>query len=130
MTSSQRARPPFRAQFSQTGPLRPRDDERPGCLTAVCLFLLFGVLAFLFLAATYGGSRGKWYPAHLVVQAVGLAAAVLGLWRMQKWGVVALAAVAIGVHILYLFTGLLNVETFLIYAGTLGPALYFYRRMG
>ena len=71
--------------------------------------------------------RGGW--AEVAFNLGSLAAAVLGLWRMQKWGVVALAAVAIGVHILYLFTGLLNVETFLIYAGTLGMALYFYRRM-
>jgi len=42
---------------------------------------------------------------------------------------VAFVIVAVLVHILYLFTGLLNVETFLIYAFTLGPAIYYYKRM-
>jgi len=125
--SPQRA--PVKAVLTQPRQSPPRGDERPGCLTAVCLVLAFGVLVWLLLAFVYTGTRGKWYPAHLVVQALGIAAAVVGLWRMRRWGVVAFVIVAVLVHILYLFTGLLNVETFLIYAFTLGPAIYYYKRM-
>jgi hypothetical protein len=121
-------RPPFKAVLTpRQAP--PRGDERPGCLTAVCLFLGFGVVVWLGLAFADTGTRGKWYPAHLVVQALGIAAVIAGLWRMRKWSVVAFATVALLVQVLYLFTGLLNMETFLIYAFTLGPAIYYYKRM-
>ena len=102
---------------------------RPGCLTAVCLFLGLMALASLFLAATYQGDRGKWYPAHFALQALSVGVAAWGLWRLKKWAVYLLGLVAVLVHILFFSVGLANLETFVIYAGILGPALYYYRRM-
>ena len=104
-------------------------SERPGCITAICLFLAFAVFGWTLLAVIDPGNRGSWYPAHLVVQAMAAGGALVGLWRMQKWGVIVCGSLAALVHVLYLFIGLLNVETFFIYAITLGPALHFYRRM-
>lgn len=118
--------------FSPTmreGPRPGRTATRPGCLTAVCLFLGFGALVWLVLAFTYAGPRGRWYPAHLFFQALAVAVAVFGLWTMRKWGVVALGVVAFLILVLYAATGLLNVETILIYAVTLGPGVYYYNRM-
>jgi hypothetical protein len=115
--------------FSPPRPPRLRAEGRPGCLTAVCAFLFFAALVWLFLALIYEGDRGGWYPAHYVLQAVGIGVAAVGIWRMRKWGVVLFAAVAALIHILYVFTGLINLETFVIYAATLGPAVYFYPRM-
>jgi len=89
----------------------------------------FGALVWLVLGLGYSGPRGRWYPTHLLVQALAMAAVVVGLWKMRKWSVVAFAILAALVHLLYLFTGLLNLETFLIYAFTLGPAIYYYKRM-
>ena len=105
------------------------DDQRPGCLTAVCLFLFFASLAWLLLAAIDPGKHGRWYPAHFVVQALAVAAAGFGLWKMRKWGAILLGVVAVLIHALYIAVGLVNFETFLIYAATVGPAIYFYRRM-
>lgn len=129
VTGAPPPKPPFRKHFSEPSHPSPREDQRPGCLTAVCVFLLFGSLAWLLLAAIYEGNRGKWYPAHLVLQALAIGAAAWGLWKMRKWGAVLLGVVAALIHVLYFFTGLANFETFLVYAATLGPALYFYRRM-
>jgi hypothetical protein len=110
-------------------PPRVPDHQRPGCLTAVCLFLFVGSLAWLLLAMIDQGKHGRWYPAHFVVQALAVGAAAIGLWRMRKWGAIVLAAVAVLVHVLYIAVGLVNFETFLIYAATVGPAIYFFRRM-
>jgi hypothetical protein len=129
MTSIPPPRPPFRKQFSQPVQSGVIQRQRPGCLTAVCLFLVFASLVWVLLAAIYQGERGRWYPAHLVLQALAVAAAALGLWRMQKWGALLLAAVAALIHVLYFFTGLANLETFLLYAVAVGPAFYFYGRM-
>jgi hypothetical protein len=116
-------RPPVRAQP------RVPESERPGCLTAVCLFLLVTSLAWLLLAAIDPGKHGRWYPAHFVLQALAVAAAGWGLWRMEKWGAILLGIVAVLVHVLYFATGLANFETFVVYATVVGPAIYFYRRM-
>jgi hypothetical protein len=64
-----------------------------------------------------------------VAQALVVGVAAWGLWKMQKWGVLLLGAVAVIINVLYLFVGLANVETFLIYLAVVGPAVYFYGRM-
>jgi hypothetical protein len=64
-----------------------------------------------------------------VLQALAVAAAGWGLWRMRRWGAILLGIVAVLVHVLYFATGLANFETFVVYAGVVGPAVYFYRRM-
>jgi hypothetical protein len=111
--------------------MRPVEPaRRPGCLTALCGFLFLASAVWLFLAVSYGGDRGAWYPAHLVLQAGAAAAAAMGLWRMKRWGAVVFAATAAAVHLLYAFTGLLNLETLVIYAACLGTAFYYYRRLG
>jgi hypothetical protein len=117
--------------MTSTAPRRapPRDAIRPGCLTAVCCILAVGAVIWLFLGLGYNGPRGRWFSTHYLLQALAMAAVVVGLWRMRKWGVVAFAILAALVHLLYLFTGLLNLETFLIYGFTLGPAIYYYKRM-
>lgn len=112
-------------------PVRPAVPEsaRPGCLTAVCIFLAFGAVTWLLLAVSHTGPQGGWYPAHLVVQALAVGAAAWGLWKMQKWGAILLGVVAVLIHVLYFFVGLANIETFTIYVGVLAPAVYFYQRM-
>ena len=105
------------------------ESARPGCLTAVCLFLVFAAVVRLGLAASHTGPQGGWYPIHLFVQALAVGAAAWGLWKMQKWGALLLAAVAVLIHVLYFFVGLANIETFVIYVGVVGPAVYFYDRM-
>ena len=93
------------------------------------LFLFFGALVWLILGLADSGSRGRWYPLHLILQAGAVAAAATGLWRMRKWGVVILGTTFAAIQVLYAVTGLLNMETFLIYALCFGPAAYFYSRM-
>jgi hypothetical protein len=110
-------------------PPRVPEYRRPGCLTAVCVFLFVASLAWLLLAMIEPGKHGRWFPAHYVVQALAVAAAAFGLWRMQKWGAILLGVVAVLIHVLYAFVGLVNFETFLVYAATVGPAVYFFRRM-
>ena len=105
------------------------ESARPGCLTAVCLFLAFATVAWLGLAANHTGPQGGWYPLHLVVQALAVGAAAWGLWKMQKWGAVLLVVVAVLIHVLYFFVGLANIETFVIYVGVVAPAIYYYGRM-
>jgi hypothetical protein len=105
------------------------DHRRPGCLTAVCLFLVVTALAWLLLAMIDPGKHGRWYPAHFVLQALAVGAAAFGLWTMRKWGAILLGVVAVLVNVLYIFVGLANHETFLVYAATVGPAIYFFRRM-
>ncbi|HMF88615.1 MAG TPA: hypothetical protein VK575_11110 [Gemmatimonadaceae bacterium] len=109
-------------------PPAPR-DQRPGCLTAVALFLFFGAVVWVFLALFDKGTRGAWYPIHLVVQAIAAGVAAAGLWRMRRWGAYVLTSLFVAIHIFYAFTGLLNMETFVIYLGMVAPTLYFYSRM-
>jgi hypothetical protein len=110
-------------------PPRVPEHQRPGCLTAVCIFLCVGSLAWLLLAMIDPGKHGRWYPLHLVLQALAVGAAAIGLWKMRKWGAILLAVVAVAIHVLYVATGLANVETFFIYLFTVGPALFFFGRM-
>lgn len=86
-------------------------------------------LVSLLLAMIDPGKHGRWYPAHYVLQALAVAAAGFGLWGMRKWGAILLGVVAVLIHVLYVVVGLANFETFLIYAATVGPAIYFFRRM-
>ena len=127
MTSPRSPRPPLRKPVALPRPTDP--EARPGCLTAVCLFLAFASFAWLLLAVNHTGPQGGWYPVHLIIQALAVGAAALGLWKMQKWGVLLLAAVAVLIHVLYFFVGLANIETFVIYVGVVAPAIYFYNRM-
>ena len=107
----------------------PSPDQRPGCMTAVVLFLYFAALSWVILAFSDKSGRGEWYPFHLFVQGVTAAAAAFGLWRMRKWGAYLLFGLAVVIHILYAFTGLLNIETLIVYLVMVGPALYFFSRM-
>ena len=108
-------------------PLPP--GQRPGCLTAVALFLFFAAAIWIILALGGKGRFGLWYPVHLVVQGIVAGIAAIGLWRMRKWGAYTLVALFVAIHILYAFTGLLNLETFEIYIGMIIPTLYFLSRM-
>ena len=107
----------------------PPQDKRPGCLTAVALFLYFAASCWVLLALFDKGALGAWYPIHLVVQAIAAGVAAAGLWRMRRWGANVLMSLFAAIHILYAFTGFLNMETFVIYLAMVAPALYFYSRM-
>jgi hypothetical protein len=105
------------------------ESKRPGLLTAACLFLAFAALVWLFLGLIYSGERGPWYPLHLVVQAVLAGFAAWGMRSMKRWGVQLLALLAVAIQLLYLFTGLFNFETLIIYGLVLAPGVLHYADM-
>ena len=107
----------------------PPLDRRPGCVTAVAWFLFFTAAVWVLLGFFDKGRLGIWYPIHLVVQGIAAGVAALGLMRMRRWGVYLLASLFVAIHILYAFTGFLNMETFVIYLVLVTPALYFRSRM-
>jgi hypothetical protein len=121
-------RRPIKPQILVRARIRPH-DQRPGCLTAVALFLFLAAFMWVLLGLVDKSTRGPWYPIHLVVQGIAAGVAAAGLWRMRRWGAYLLTALFVAIHILYAFTGLLNTETFVIYVGMVGPALYFHSRM-
>lgn len=107
----------------------PPHAQRPGCLTAVAWFLLFAAAVWVVLGLFDKGTRGPWYPIHLVVQGIAAGVAAAGLLRMRRWGAYLLTSLFVAIHILYAFTGLLNMETFVIYLLMVAPTLYFLSRM-
>ena len=129
MATPPAVRRPFKPESHGQRARTPPQDQRPGCLTAVALFLFFAAGVWVLLALFDKGKLGPWYPIHLVVQAIAAGVAAAGLLRMRRWGAYILTSLFVAIHILYAFTGLLNMETFVIYLAMVAPALYFHSRM-
>ncbi|MEQ1782278.1 MAG: hypothetical protein ABMA14_13020 [Hyphomonadaceae bacterium] len=62
-------------------------SKRPGAITGICMLGFLGVVALGALALMGGlDSAPPWYPPYLALSAVIGLTALVGLWRMRRWG--------------------------------------------
>ena len=90
-------------------------NKRPGRITAICVFGLFGALFTIpMLFSNVVKQIGPWYPPYLALSFIVGSACLIGLWMMKKWGVITYT-VLVGINqIVLIAMGVWNVFALII----------------
>ena len=110
-----------------------KSDKRtpPTLVGLLCVFGFIGVLTgpFTMFKPPWTTILGPWFWPYLIPHELLLATALVGLWKMKRWGLIVYALSILESLVFLLATGYLSVVGLVFFAGLFSIPLYYRRAM-
>lgn len=92
-----------------------RIKKRPIALTVICVIGFIGAAFAIYILFTHAArSVGSWYQPYLGFSIVVGLAALIGLWKMKKWGAYLYAGLMVVNQIVMAYMGVWNITSLIV----------------
>ena len=100
-------------------------------LALLCIFRFIGVLtsSFTLFKAPWMTALGRWSVPYLITHEALLAVAIIGLWKMKRWGVVLYALSILESQVYLIILGHWSIVSVVFFGALLAIVLYYLPRM-